>query len=51
MNKLPAELRLIVSTKFGDSDSWQFDKLLKLIEEDVKARERSSACTLQSVPT
>ena len=35
MTKLPSELRLIVSRKFGDSDSWQFDELLKLIEEEV----------------
>ena len=48
MNKLPAELRLIVSRKFGDSDSWQFDELLKLIEEEVQVRERSSARTSQS---
>ena len=42
MNKLPSELRLTASRKFGDTDSWDFSALLKVIEE-VQARERSSA--------
>ena len=48
MTKLPSELRLMASRKFGDSDSWNFDELLKLIEAEVQARERSSAHSSQS---
>ena len=48
MTKLPSELRLIVSRKFGDSDSWKFDELLRLIEEEVQAHEQSSARSSQS---
>lgn len=43
MNKLPLELRLIASRKFGDTDSWDFSALLKVIEEELQVRERSSA--------
>ena len=43
MNKLPSELRLIASRKFGDAESWDYSALLKVIEEEVQARERSSA--------
>ena len=43
MSKLPSELRLTASRKFGDKDSWDFTELLKVIEEEVQARERSSA--------
>ena len=43
MSKLPSELRLTASRKFGDKDSWDFTDLLKVIEEEVQARERSSA--------
>ena len=48
MTKLPSELRLMASRKFGDSYSWSFDELLKLIEAEVQARERSSARSSQS---
>ena len=48
MTKLPSELRLIVSRKFGDSDSWKFNELLRLIEEEVQARERSSTRSSQT---
>ena len=50
MTKLPSELRLMASRKFGDSDSWNFDELLKLIEAEVQARERSSARSSQRRP-
>ena len=43
MTRLPSELRLGVSRKFGDSESWNFKELLKLIETEVQAREWSSA--------
>ena len=42
MNKLPSELRLIASRRFADTDSWEFSALLKVIEEEVQARERSA---------
>ena len=42
MSKLPSELRLIASRKFGDSESWDFTELLGVIEEEVQARERST---------
>lgn len=42
MNKLPPEIRLIASRKFGDKDSWEFSALLQVIEEEVQARERST---------
>ena len=41
MSKLPSELRLTASRKFGDKDSWDFTDLLKVIEEEVQARDRS----------
>ena len=42
MNKLPPELRLVASRRFGDTDTWDFTALLKVIDEEVQARERSS---------
>ena len=47
LNKLPSELRLMASRKFGVTDSWDFSALLKLIEEEVQARERLSARSTQ----
>ena len=38
MNKLPAELRLIVSHEV--KDKWELDKLMRIIEGEVEARER-----------
>ena len=45
MNKLPSELRLIASRRFGDTENWDLSVLLKTIEEEVQARERSSIRT------
>ena len=42
MSKLPPELRLVASRRFGDTDTWDFTALLRVIEEEVQARERSS---------
>lgn len=42
MNKLPSELRLMASRKFGDAGSWDSSALLKVFEEEVEARERSA---------
>ena len=44
LNKLPSESKLIASQKFGSTDCWEFSALLKLIEEEVQAREQLSAC-------
>ena len=41
MNKLPSELRLVASQKFGDKDSWDFSALFGVIEE-VQAQEQLS---------
>lgn len=57
MNKLPSELKLIVSRNFGESDAWDFAELLKMIEEEVQAWERTSAraaygsCQPKELPT
>ena len=39
LNKLPSDLRLIVSRKVPESD-WSLDSLLKVVEEEIVARER-----------
>ena len=38
MSKLPSELRLTASRKFGDKDSWDFTDVLKVIEEECKLK-------------
>ena len=47
LNKLPQELRLIVSRKVG-SDDWELGKLMELLEEEVQARERAAASYMTS---
>ena len=42
MNKLPSELRLIISRKIGDDD-WDFGVILKELLTEVEARERTSS--------
>ena len=42
LNKLLQELRLVLSRTVGE-DEWKLDRLMKLLEEEVKARERASA--------
>ena len=42
LNKLPSEIRLLVSRKV-DEDSWSLDALLKVVEEEIRARERRTA--------
>ena len=37
MSKLPPKLRLVASRRFGDTDSWDFTALLRVIEEEVQA--------------
>ena len=41
LNKLPQDLRLILSRGVGD-DEWKLDQLMKLLEEEVQARERAA---------
>ena len=42
MSKLPPELRLIVSRQIGEEEEWKLDALMKVIESEIRARERSS---------
>ena len=42
LNKLPQELRLIISRKGGD-DSWSLDPLMKELEGQLEARERAAS--------
>ena len=41
LNKLPQELRLILSRGVGE-DEWKLDRLMALLEEEVQARERAT---------
>ena len=41
LNKLPSELRLIVSREVSDEE-WSLDAILKVIEEEIRARERTT---------
>ena len=42
LNHLPNELKLLVSRKFDTSkDIWELDELLKILKEEIEARERS----------
>ena len=47
LNKLPQELRLIISRELG-SDDWELDRLMKLLEKEVQARERADASSMMS---
>ena len=42
LNKIPAELQLIVSRKVSESD-WNLDLVINAIKEEITARERGSA--------
>ena len=44
MNSFPTELWLIISKKVGDS-VWNLDLVLKELEQEINARERSTAST------
>lgn len=50
VNKLPQELRLIVSREVPDSD-WDLDRLMKVLEGEIEARERASTTSGSSGPT
>ncbi|XP_068684949.1 uncharacterized protein [Montipora foliosa] len=43
MEKIPSELRLVVSRKFGSEESWNLDSLLSALETELEARERCTA--------
>ena len=47
MNKLPQELRLILSRSVGD-DHWKLDCLMQALEEEVQARERAAGAPITS---
>lgn len=42
LSKIPREIRLIISRKVGGGD-WDLDQLLKMLQEEVQARERASS--------
>ena len=42
MNKLPHELRVIVSRKVSDED-WEFTEVMETIQKEIEARERAEA--------
>ena len=42
LSKLPKEIRLIISRKVGGGD-WKLDELLRMLQEEVQARERAIA--------
>ena len=44
LNKLPQELRLMISRCVGEDD-WNLDALMKQVEKEVQARERAAAVT------
>ena len=46
LQKLPSELRLIVSREVSESD-WNLDELLKQLECEIEARERATMSTSQ----
>ncbi|XP_068742563.1 uncharacterized protein [Montipora capricornis] len=43
MEKIPSELRLVVSRKFGSEESWNLDALLSALKTELEARERCTA--------
>ena len=43
MEKIPSELRLFVSRKFGSDESWNLDALLTALKTELEARERCTA--------
>ena len=47
MNKLPSELRLVVS-RHSAGDNWELDPLMELIEQEIEARERADTSAITS---
>ena len=48
INKLPAELRLIISRELGDGE-WEFEALMVLFETELSARERSAGVAAEKM--
>lgn len=46
LNKLPSELRLIVSREVSEAD-WSLDALMKAMAQEIEARERATTQTSQ----
>lgn len=40
MEKIPLELRLVVSRKFGREESWNLDTFLSALKTELEARKR-----------
>jgi hypothetical protein len=49
MNKLPPELRFIVSCNVDES-AWDLDPMMEVIRRDIEARQRSVGGSLASTP-
>ena len=43
LEKIPSELRLIISRKFGSKETWDLDALLYALKSELEARERCNA--------
>ena len=50
MNKLPQDVRLVISRQEEDNKDRDFDKLLERVGEEVKTRERAGSMTHSIVP-
>ena len=48
MEKIPSELRLIISRKFGSKETWDLDVLLNALKSELEARERCNAVKTSS---
>ena len=44
MNRLPQELRLIISRQIGDKE-WHIDEIMTILEREISARERAFSST------
>ena len=40
MEKIPSELRLIISRKFGSKETWDLDVLLNALKSELEARKK-----------
>ena len=48
LNKLPQDLQLFVSRKIGESE-WKLDEIMRVVEEELGARERTTAIAVNSI--
>lgn len=48
LSKIPREIRLIISRKIGDKDR-EFDEMMKVLLDELQARERAAASDLEVV--